>query len=316
MDKTKKISYIATGCVFSLILLFLFFPSQTIDSEKGTDYRADQIITPSENYFQAILSANNLERPFPKMTVREDNPDTQEKIELGRLLFFDPLLSGDNSMSCAHCHHPDLGFSDNRDLSMGRTGMGVGGQRKGGTVLRRGAPTLWNAGFNHAQFWDGRATDLEHQAIFPITDTTEMNQDRKQLEQELQNIPEYNRFFGSAFGDESPVNFKNVVYAIASFERTILSDSSRFDQYARGDLDALSSSERHGLNMFRSLKTRCFECHNIPTFNNPDFKVIGVPDTDPNSPDLGRFDIVGKGYERAFKVPTLRNIARGCRFLC
>ena len=239
MDKTKKISYIGTGCVFSLILLFLFSPSQTIDSEKGLDYKASHIIERSENYFQAILSANNLERPFPKMTVREDNPDTQEKIELGRLLFFDPLLSGDNSMSCAHCHHPDLGFSDNRDLSMGRAGRGVGGQRNGGTVLRRGSPTLWNAGFNHAQFWDGRATDLEHQAIFPITDTTEMNQDRKQLEQELQNIPEYNRLFGSAFGDESPVNFKNVVYAVASFERTILSDSSRFDQYAGGDLGAL-----------------------------------------------------------------------------
>jgi cytochrome c peroxidase len=309
MDKRIKITYLASGSIFLLIIVFLFFPSSSIDFERGTDYQTAEIITRSKNYFKAILSTNNLERPFPAMVQRQDNPSTPEKIELGRMLFFDPLLSGDNSMSCAHCHHPDLGFSDNRALSMGRKGMGIGGQRNGGTVLRRGSPTLWNAGFNHAQFWDGRATDLEHQAIFPITDTTEMNQDRKELEKELQNIPEYNRLFGSVFGDESPVNFKNVVYAIASFERTILSDSSRFDQYARGDLGALSSSERHGLNMFRSLKTRCFECHNIPTFNNPDFKVIGVPDLDPDKPDLGRFDIVGRGYERAFKVPTLRNIA-------
>ena len=309
MDKTIKISYIATGCVFSLILLFLFFPSQTIDSEKGAGYKDDKITTQSENYFRAILSANNLQRPFPKMVHREDNPDTPEKIELGKMLFFDPILSGDNSMSCAHCHHPDLGFSDNRGLSMGHHGKGIGRDRVDGRVLRRGSPSLWNAGFNHAQYWDGRAKDLEHQATFPITEPHEMNQDRVKLEKELNNIPEYRRLFDQVFGREKSVSFKNVVYAIASFERSILSNNSRFDQYAAGDINALSNSERNGLNVFRSLKTRCFECHNIPTFNNPDFKVVGVPDIDPNKPDLGRYDIVGKGYERAFKVPTLRNIA-------
>ena len=309
MGKSIKFSYIIPGSIFLLIIFFLLIPSKTIDSGKGMNYKTDLIISQSENYFNSILNSNNLKRPFPSMVNREDNPDNPEKIELGKLLFFDPLLSGDNSVSCAHCHHPDLGFSDNRGLSMGRDGKGVGGQRFGGKILKRGSPTLWNAGFNHAHYWDGRAKDLEHQAIFPITEPLEMNQNRAELEKELENIAEYKRLFQKAFGNENSVSMKNVVYAIASFERTFLSDSSRFDQYAEGNFNALSNSERHGLNVFRSLKTRCFECHNIPTFNNPDFKVIGVPDTDPVNPDLGRFDIVGKGYERAFKVPTLRNIA-------
>ena len=309
MEKSTKIGFIILSCVFLLVILFLFYPSDTLDSQKGLDYKTDLIISQYENYFSSIAHANNLKRPFPKMVNREDNSDTPEKIELGKSLFFDPLLSGDNSMSCAHCHHPDLGFSDNRGLSMGNGGVGVGRDRAGGKTLKRGSPTLWNVGYNHAQYWDGRAKDLEHQAMFPITEPLEMNQDREELEKELENIPEYKRLFQKAFGNQNSVTFNNVVYAIAAFERSLLSDSSRFDQYAAGNLNVLSTSERHGLNMFRSLKTRCFECHNIPTFNNPDFKVIGVPDIDPEKPDLGRFDIVVKGYKRAFKVPTLRNAA-------
>jgi parallel beta-helix repeat protein len=309
MNKTIKTSYIVYGCVLLLTLVFLFFPSQSLDSEKGVDYKSEKIINKSGDYFNAILSSSNLQRPFPKMVQRDDNPDTPEKIELGRMLFFDPVLSGDNTVSCAHCHHPDLGFSDNRGLSMGNNGKGIGRQRVGGTVLRRGSPTLWNVGFNHAQYWDGRAKDLEHQAMFPITDSNEMDQGRIELGKELKSIAEYRELFGQAFETDNPINFKNVLYAIAAFERSILSNNSRFDQYAGGDNSALSERERHGLNVFRSLKTRCFECHNIPTFNNPDFKAIGVPDINPDKPDLGRYDIEGKGYERAFKVPTLRNVA-------
>ena len=309
MSSRRKIGYTAAGTGLVIFLAFLYFPSSVLDGEKGNPSQSATEVDLHDAYFETILAARNLHRPFPKMAVREDNPDSPEKIVLGRLLFFDPILSGDNTISCAHCHHPDLGFTDNRGQSMGRNGDGVGSGRKGGTVLRRGSPTIWNAAFNHAQFWDGRADDLEHQAIFPITDSTEMNQDREELERELSAIPEYADQFRNAFGGDKPVSFQNTAYSIASFERTILSDNSRFDKYTRGDQAALSTNERHGLNVFRSLKTRCFECHNIPTFNNPDFKVVGVPDLDPEKPDLGRFEIKGKGYERAFKVPTLRNVA-------
>jgi cytochrome c peroxidase len=128
----------------------------------------------------------------------------------------------------------------------------------------------------------------------------------------LKNIPEYVQLFNEAFKNDDSSNsltFENVTYAIAAFERTITANNTRFDKYSRGDHLALSKSERRGLNLFRSLKTRCFECHNFPTFNNPDFKAIGVPQAKNSKPDLGRFEIAGKGYENAFKVPTLRNIA-------
>ncbi len=309
MNNNIKFVFLSFFILFLLSMFFLFYPIDAIDLDRGVPYKNSKIFSQSENYFNTISSSNNLNRSFPDIVSRKDNIDSPEKVELGRMLFFDPILSGDNSLSCAHCHHPDLGFSDNRGLSMGINGKGVGGKRIGGNILERGSPTLWNAGFNHAQYWDGRARDLEHQATFPITDSSEMNQDRIELEKELNNIPEYKQLFEKVYPGNNPVSFKNIVFAIASFERSLISRNSRFDKYARGDLEALSSSEIHGLNIFRSLKTRCFECHNFPTFNNPDYKVIGVPDLDPNKPDLGRYYVQGKGYERAFKVPTLRNIA-------
>jgi parallel beta-helix repeat protein len=253
-----------------------------------------------------------LRRPFPAVVVRPDNPPTPERIALGRLLFFDPILSGANDQSCATCHHPDLGFTDGRGQAMGKGGRGLGPDRVSGTLVKRGAPTVWNAAFNHRQFWDGRAADLEDQARFPITSEKEMDQKPDELVRELAGIPEYERLFDGAFGGKggSGVTFDNVTRAVAAFERTLLTDRSRFDRYRGGDATALAPAERRGLTLFRSLKTRCFECHGFPTLANPDFKVIGVPDVPGQEADLGRAEIVGgKPYEHAFKVPTLRNVA-------
>ena len=251
-------------------------------------------------------------RAFPEMKLRPNNQTTQEKVELGRLLYFDSALSGDNEQSCATCHHPDLGFSDSRSSSMGLGGKGVGPDRKGGKQVRRSTPTIWNAAFNHKQFWDGRANDLEEQARFPITSPDEMNQDPDELVKELKAIPEYVRLFDKAFSGDSgsAVTFNNVTLAIAAFERTIISDNSPFDRYAGGDQTALTVEQRRGLTLFRSLKTRCFECHGFPTFANPDFKVIGVPKAPGQPDDFGRSEIEGgEPYKNAFKVPTLRNVA-------
>lgn len=256
--------------------------------------------------------SGGLRRAFPEMKLRANNQTTQEKIELGRLLYFDPALSGDNTQSCATCHHPDLGFSDGRNFSMGFGGEGLGPERQGGKQVRRGAPTVWNAAFNHKQFWDGRAEDLEDQARFPITSADEMNQNPDELVKELKAIPEYVQLFDKAFGGSgaSAVTFDNVTFAIAAFERTIISDNSPFDRYAAGDATALTAEQRRGLTLFRSLKTRCFECHGFPTFANPDFKVIGVPKMPGQPDDFGRSEIEGgEPYKNAFKVPTLRNVA-------
>lgn len=253
-----------------------------------------------------------LRRPLPAMATRPDNPTTPERIALGRLLYFDAVLSGANDESCATCHHPDLGLSDGRGLSMGRGGKGLGPERTGGVELRRGAPTVWNAAYSHRQFWDGRASDLEDQAQNPIKSKDEMDQDPVELVKELEAIPEYVSLFDRAFAgkDVSAVTFENTTRAIAAFERTLVSARSRFDRYREGDVTALSASERRGLALFRSLKTRCFECHGFPSFANPDFKVVGVPDLPGQEPDLGREEAgAGPAYARAFKVPTLRNVA-------
>ena len=292
-----------------LSLIYLPMPGFEDNSKKSLEFSIHD--APQDiGFFSSIQESRNLDRPFPSIITREDNPLSNERIDLGRLLFFDPILSGDNDVSCAHCHHPDLGFSDNRGQSMGRGGIGVGPERSDGTVLRRGSPTIWNVAFNHRQFWDGRAIDLEDQARDPIQDISEMAQDPDQLVKELNAISEYRRLFAKAFpNDEDPISFNNVTYSISSFERTIISNNSRFDEYARGKRKALSENERKGLNLFRSLKTRCFECHNIPTFANRDFKIIGVPDIEGQPKDFGRGEVEGDNYNNAFKVPTLRNIA-------
>jgi parallel beta-helix repeat protein len=257
-----------------------------------------------------------LKRSFPSMIFPADNSPAGEKagerIELGRLLYFDPIVSGANDISCATCHHPDLGLTDGRALSMGKGGRGLGPDRAGGATIKRGAPTVWNAAFNHMQFWDGRAANLEEQARGPITSDIEMAENPETLVSELKAIPEYSGRFDAAFGGQngSGVTFDNVVKAIAAFERTLTTNNSPFDRFVAGDTHALTDAQRRGFDLFRSGKTRCFECHGLPTFANRDFKIIGVPDTDPAQPDFGRFEVTqGEGNKRAFKVPTLRNVA-------
>ena len=120
MPSRKKIGYTAAGTGLVIFLVFLYWPSSVLDGEKGDPSRSATEVDLHDAYFETIIAAKNLHRPFPKMVTRDGNPDTPEKIALGRLLFFDPILYGDNTMSCAHCHHPDLGFTDNRGLSMGK----------------------------------------------------------------------------------------------------------------------------------------------------------------------------------------------------
>ncbi len=171
------------------------------------------------------------------------------------------------------------------------------------------APSLWNAAYSKWQFWDGRAEDLEEQAAGPITNAHEMGENPETLEKELRAIPEYVALFQKVFGGdvEAAVTFPNVTRAIAAFERTLLAFNSPFDRYAAGDANALTAQQRNGMKLFRSLNTRCFECHNFPTFADDTFRIIGVPDKGPH--DRGRAGVPGQGPDGAFKTPTLRNVA-------
>ncbi|HLG13310.1 MAG TPA: parallel beta-helix domain-containing protein [Blastocatellia bacterium] len=269
------------------------------------------------------FGGGGLRKPFPAMVLRADNPLSPEpaadkRVALGRLLFFDPILSGENNISCATCHHPDLGFTDGRGESMGKGGHGLGPDRKGGEVVRRSAPTLWNAAYNHLQFWDGRAADLEEQAEGPIKNEIEMAEDPENLVKELKQIPEYAKLFDAAFGGQNGANISlgNVAKAIAAFERTLTANNSPFDRFVAGERNALTLSQKRGFNLFRSGKTRCFECHGLPTFANRDFKIIGAPDLDASKPDYGRYDVThGEGNKRAFKVPPLRNVVLNAPYM-
>jgi cytochrome c peroxidase len=253
--------------------------------------------------------------PWPKMPGLDNNPMTPEKVNLGRLLFFDPIMSGDNTTSCATCHHPDHGLSDGRARSMGSGGLGAGPLRAGGRELGRNSPTLWNCAFNFTQFWDGRAQDLEHQARFPIEAPDEMDQDPDELVWELSEIPEYVQLFAEAFPEsgEDAVTYENVVRAVTSFERTLISTDAPFDRFVQGDENALTPAQQLGFNLFTSPQLRCVECHIPPIFSDRQFHVIGVPGGE--TPDPGRAKVPGEGPPGAFKVPTLRNITKTAPYM-
>lgn len=238
-------------------------------------------------------------REFPASNETDANPTTPEKAELGRLLFFDPILSHNNDMSCASCHHPDMGFTDGKAQAVGADG----------TMLPRSAMSLWNVAYNTNFFWDGRAATLEEQSNTPLTHEHEMAATPEEIVAELKDIPEYVSLFEKAFGSADAVSYQNVQNALAAFERTLITNNSPFDRYAAGDVNALTPAQRRGLALFRSAATRCFECHSAPTFADDSFSVTGVPDLPGQPHDSGRQQVESSSLDGAFKAPTLRNIA-------
>ncbi|MFT5482291.1 MAG: cytochrome c peroxidase [Halieaceae bacterium] len=223
-----------------------------------------------------------------------------QQIDLGRYLFFDPLLSGDGSTSCASCHQPDLGFSDGLGRSRGFDGK----------PLPRSAPTLWNVAFQERFFWDGRATSLEQQMQGPLYAESEMANTPVQLLASLRGNAVYRQLFSQAFPDvQAGIELSQIYTAITAFEASLVSLNSRYDQYAHGYHAALTEHEKEGLNVFRSFVARCAECHTPPLFTNRQFAVIGTPELEGEPRDAG----AGKTFDDlsmtgAFKVPSLRNI--------
>lgn len=224
-----------------------------------------------------------------------------QQIDLGRYLFFDPLLSGDNSLSCASCHHPDLGFTDGRSRSLG----------VGGAEARRAAPSLWNVAFLDTFFWDARAGSLEEQMQGPLYDAREMGNSPPGLLTDIGGNANYRRLFREAFPDSAgPPSLDMIYTAITAFQTSLISLNSRYDHYAHGYHDALSENEKDGMNIFRSFVARCAECHTPPLFTNQQVAVIGVPEPVGHAFDEGAESVTGNaGLRGGFKVPSLRNIA-------
>ncbi|MBI4971670.1 MAG: c-type cytochrome [Candidatus Omnitrophica bacterium] len=231
--------------------------------------------------------------------VPEDNPITPEKIELGKMLYFDKRLSVDSTVSCATCHDPHLGFTDQDPVSEGF-------HQLTGT---RNAPTVINSAFGLFQFWDGRAPSLEEQAKGPIQNSVEMAHSLEGATKRVAEIEGYKKYFKAAFGTDE-VDIDRIVKAIATYERTVLSGNSAWDRYVYNkDDSALSESAKRGLNLFEG-KANCTKCHVGFNLSDGIFHNIGVG-MKAEDPDLGRFKVTNEEKDKgAFKTPILRDLQR------
>lgn len=233
-----------------------------------------------------------------------DNPYSPAKAALGRMLYFDPRLSADDTISCASCHDPKRAFADGAPTS-----SGVRGQR--GT---RSAPTIFNRAYSLAQFWDGRAGSLEEQAKGPMANSIEMGNTHDAVVARIQLIAGYRPLFDQAFGPGAPIDLEHVTKAIATFERTVLSGDSAFDRYAAGNRKALSAAQVRGLKVFRD-KAKCDKCHEGMNFTTNEYHNLGIG-TDKPEPDPGRFAFTKDPRDwGAFKTPTLRDVSRTAPYM-
>jgi cytochrome c peroxidase len=245
-------------------------------------------------------------RPAGPPPTPADNPSTAEKAQLGRRLFFDPSLSASGTMSCATCHEPARGFTDGRKLARGNDGRD----------LRRRAPTLWNLAWAPFLFWDGRAEGLEAQAEAPIEAHEEMGQPLDALVRRMGADAGWHAAFATAFpGEAQPVTRENLVRALASWERTLVSPRTRFDAWVEGDDSALTAQERRGLSLFHGT-AGCANCHEGWAFTDYAFYDIGLPARPGASPDLGRGPVLGlERADHAFKTPSLREVMRRAPYM-
>lgn len=239
---------------------------------------------------------------LPPLVHPEDNPPTAEKIALGKMLYFDPRLSKDNTISCASCHDSTKGYSNGDQFA-----TGVGGAKGG-----RSAPSVVNSAYYNSQFWDGRARTLEEQALGPIQNPIEMSMTLEDVVSKLNGIEGYRQQFQKVFGTD--VTADGIAKAIAVYERTVLSGDAPYDRFQAGDKSALSEAAQRGMKLFFG-KAHCSACHTGPNFTDNSFHNIGIG-MDRDNPDLGRFEISKLGGDKgAFKTPTLREIGRTAPYM-
>jgi cytochrome c peroxidase len=239
---------------------------------------------------------------LPPIPWPEDNPYSEKKKELGRLLYFDKRLSADGSVSCASCHGVREAFADHAKVSIGIQG------RKG----KRNAQTVIDSAYHTHLFWDGRARSLEEQCKGPIANVLEManasnpHEAHQECHERIKSIAGYRVLFKEAFGNEE-ATIDDIAKAVATFERTVLSGNSPFDRYMAGDKTAMTPEEIHGYRVFKHVG--CDNCHFGPTFADGRFLNIGVG-MDVENPDLGRYEVTkNKADWGAFRVPILRDVA-------
>ncbi len=266
--------------------------------------------------------------PLKAVPVPASNPQTPEKIELGKKLFFDRRLSGDGTMSCATCHNPELAFTDGQDISLSYPT----------TKNWRNAPSLMNVAFMRNLFYDGRAGSLEEQALFPVMSAFEMNKNLDYLEEQIRQVPEYVDSFRKVFNGEA--TRERIAMAIAAFERTLVSAGTPLDRYLTGDKNALSENAKKGLTIFTG-KGRCADCHYGMSLSDDKFYALHVPENaalvnDPRVVTTARFVAKVYRYEdyrnlnedpgrylitrekkdwKAFRTPPLREVSKTAPYM-
>lgn len=288
MNKTNLHLILVTGMIVALgAMLF----DVTVRAESNG--QVDKISIPVELKEQYKRPANI---PFPA-----DNPYSEEKAKLGKILFFETRISRSGVMSCATCHNPAFGWTDGQ-------AKGTGDFHK---PLPRKDPTILNLAWDKLYFWDGRAEGLEKQALMPIESEGEMHMPLNQMVERLKAIGEYKPIFEIAFPkDSNPISSENVAKALATFERTVISGQAPFDRWVDGDESAISASAKHGFMVFNN-KAKCASCHSDWNFSDHGFHDTGI-----NDDDIGR----GKWLplptmQHAFKTMGLRNIARRAPYM-
>jgi cytochrome c peroxidase len=262
-------------------------PTTSVNQAGGAETKIDD----------AVLAAY---APLPAVMESKDNPITDEKIALGRALYYEKRLSASNEISCNTCHILTVDGADARKTSIGHK------QQTG----RRNAPTVYNAAGHLAQFWDGRAQTIEDQAKGPITNPLEMAmQDEKSVIAEIKKVKWYGEQFKKAFpADKDPVTMDNLAKAIGAFERKLVTPG-RWDKFLGGDKSALTAAEKAGFKKF--IDTGCNTCHVGPFVGGTMYQKLGLAKPWPKQDDLGRFEATKQEADKMFfKVPTLRNVAK------
>lgn len=296
MVSSEKLRVVVFGLFIVVLIAFaaLYRPVNALSRP------ADQAIMPVGKPLQIKAPLG-----LPPVPIPADNPPTADTVSLGRRLYYDPILSADNTISCASCHGPQMGFTDTHPVS-----LGVGGKQ--GT---RHSPTVINSAYSSLQFWDGRAPSLEEQAKGPIANPVEMASTHADVVKRLQADAKYVALFKQAWGTEQ-ITIDLVVKSIASFERTVLCGNSSFDRFYYGhDKKALSASAQRGLKLFMDPKKgNCEVCHTIgrdyALFTDNKFHNLGIgADVNGKMVDLGRYEQTKNEADwGAFKTPSLRNI--------
>ncbi len=249
-----------------------------------------------------LQAADDVPLGLKKVVWPENNKPSAEKIELGKQLYFDKRLSRDDTISCASCHDPKKGWSNDDAFA-----TGIKGQRGG-----RSSPTIINSTYQDLQFWDGRAKGLEGQALGPIQNPIEMDLTLPEVVAKLNKIEGYKKQFQKVFGTD--VTEDGMAKAIAAFERTVLSGGAPYDLFKAGDTKALSETAQRGMKLFFG-KAHCSACHVGPNFTDGAFHNIGVG-MNVEKPDIGREEQSKQGGDRgAFKTPTLREIAKTAPYM-